>query len=167
MGYKLGIFHWFAWATSGGCSCYYYYDYCHYIDINIIIIIVILLLCTSQQYRPGPRLVQSKCFFRLSLHLATGLSWNPPWWGYGGFHNEGPPQWMIYGGKSHENGWELGVPLFQETFFFISDQMRCAHHCHITLSDTNGMNMGHTMGYTVHWTEAGKIGGEFSRSWTY
>ena len=26
-----------------------------------------------------------------------------------------PPKWMVYSGKSHENGWWLGVPPFMET----------------------------------------------------
>ena len=35
---------------------------------------------------------------------------------YGGFRNHGAtPPWMVYYGKSHENGLWLGVALFQET----------------------------------------------------
>ena len=29
--------------------------------------------------------------------------------------NGGTPKWLVYNGKSHENGWWLRLPLFQET----------------------------------------------------
>ena len=44
----------------------------------------------------------------------------------GGFHGGGAQEWMVYKGKSHENGWWRGVPQFQE-----ASVSTCQHRpCH-------------------------------------
>ena len=37
-----------------------------------------------------------------SIMVSDGIFW----WEYGGFHShKGTPKWMVYNGKSYENGW--------------------------------------------------------------
>ena len=45
------------------------------------------------------------------LAMATFRRWGLG--SYGGFHKWGTPKWMVYKGKSHENGWFGGTPILR------------------------------------------------------
>ena len=46
----------------------------------------------------------------------------------------GIPKWLVYNGKFHENGWWLGVPLFQETSKCQRDQAKFQFNNHFDLT---------------------------------
>ena len=70
----------------------------------------------------GVALQKVQVRLREEFGFADGWVWYLKFIENGGFHSHvGTPKWMVCKGKSHSNGWWLGVPPFQETSKYLQE----------------------------------------------